>query len=198
MRLSFFFISDYSEARPTTSLSINGPRIIPNMAEPNKEPVELWRHSSPETTQMWYFKERVEKKYGVKLEGYRDLYNWSIENIGDFWREMCLFTGVHAKKTGTQGQIDASFDQVSLFSRDVKSWFVQEVLNERMRGRMRIYVVVFLHHCGFWNLNSGYKPEHLRLCQEEINVPTPLLKFSHDHSLIEPLKPILATIYKQC
>ncbi|TVY50941.1 Malonamoyl-CoA synthetase vrtB [Lachnellula cervina] len=78
----------------------------------SKEPVELWRHSSPETTQMWFFKERVEKKYGVKLDGYQDLYNWSIENIEDFWRETCLFTGVHAKKAGTKGLVDASFDQI--------------------------------------------------------------------------------------
>ncbi|TVY60888.1 Malonamoyl-CoA synthetase vrtB, partial [Lachnellula suecica] len=74
------------------------------------EPVELWRHPSPETTQMWFFKERVEKKYGVVLKDYRDLYNWSIENIADFWRETCLFTGVHAKKAGTS--VDASFDQI--------------------------------------------------------------------------------------
>ncbi|TVY42857.1 Malonamoyl-CoA synthetase [Lachnellula occidentalis] len=78
----------------------------------SKEPVELWRHSSPQTTQMWFFKERVEKKYGVKLDGYRDLHKWSIENIEPFWRETCLFTGVHAKKAGSKGLVDASFDQI--------------------------------------------------------------------------------------
>jgi hypothetical protein len=62
---------------------------------------------------MWFFKERVEQKYGVKLQDYRDLYNWSIENIADFWKETALVTGVHAKKAGTQGSVDASFDQVS-------------------------------------------------------------------------------------
>ena len=75
--------------------------------------MELWRHSSPETTQMWFFKERVQRKYGVKLKDYGDLYNWSIENVGDFWRETCLFTGVHAKQAASQGLVDASFDQVS-------------------------------------------------------------------------------------
>lgn len=79
----------------------------------SKEPLELWRHPAPETTQMWFFKERVEQKYGVKLQDYRDLYNWSIENIADFWKETALVTGVHAKKAGTQGSVDASFDQVS-------------------------------------------------------------------------------------
>jgi len=79
-----------------------------------EEPVELWRHPSPETTQMWLFKELVEKKYAVELKDYRNLYNWSIENVGDFWREACLYTGVHAKKAGTQGTINASFGQVSL------------------------------------------------------------------------------------
>ena len=90
----------------------------------SKEPLELWRHSSPETTQMWFFKERVEKKYRVKLDSYQDLYNWSVENIEDFWRETCLFAGVHAKKAGTRGVVDASFDQVSdvfPFTRDIEN-----------------------------------------------------------------------------
>lgn len=45
---------------------------------------------------MWLFKLGVEKKYNVALRDYQDLYDWSIENIADFWRETCIFTGLHA------------------------------------------------------------------------------------------------------
>ncbi|KAH8672530.1 hypothetical protein BGZ60DRAFT_405062 [Tricladium varicosporioides] len=57
---------------------------------------KLWTHPTPKSTQMWAFKERVEKKYNVTLNSYNDLHNWSIKNIADFWRETCLFTSVHA------------------------------------------------------------------------------------------------------
>ncbi|CAG8957234.1 hypothetical protein HYFRA_00009436 [Hymenoscyphus fraxineus] len=59
-------------------------------------PMQLWTHPAPETTQMWLFKLGVEKKYNVTLRDYKDLYNWSIDNIADFWRETCIFTGLHA------------------------------------------------------------------------------------------------------
>ncbi|KAG9239076.1 putative acetoacetyl-CoA synthetase [Amylocarpus encephaloides] len=59
-------------------------------------PLQLWSHPAPETTQMWIFKTQVEKKYNLKIKGYDELYGWSIENVADFWREVCLFTGVHA------------------------------------------------------------------------------------------------------
>jgi hypothetical protein len=68
-------------------------------------PIELWSHPSPETTQMWLFKSKVETKYKLKLNDYQDLYNWSIENIADFWREVVLFTGIHA--SARKGEQDA-------------------------------------------------------------------------------------------
>jgi hypothetical protein len=70
------------------------------------QPIQLWTHPAPETTQMWLFKERVEKKYDMKLVGYQGLYDWSIENVADFWREVALFTGLHAGRR--KGEKDAS------------------------------------------------------------------------------------------
>ncbi|EHL00611.1 putative Acetoacetyl-CoA synthetase [Glarea lozoyensis 74030] len=55
---------------------------------------------------MWLFKVRVEKKYDVKLDGYQGLYDWSIENVPEFWREVALFTGLHAGRR--KGEEDAS------------------------------------------------------------------------------------------
>lgn len=47
---------------------------------------------------MYEFKEIVNKKYGLKLKTYDDLYRWSIENIAEFWEETWWFTGIRVEK----------------------------------------------------------------------------------------------------
>lgn len=69
---------------------------------------------------MWLFKLGVEKKYNVTLRGYRELYDWSIQNIAEFWRETCIFAGLHASArdgdlVGGEERVkagDSLFDQV--------------------------------------------------------------------------------------
>lgn len=57
---------------------------------------ELWRHSSPESTQMWNFLQVVNKEKGLQLKNYKDLYNWSIAEVADFWAAVWQFTGIKA------------------------------------------------------------------------------------------------------
>ncbi|TAQ87419.1 hypothetical protein B7494_g4236 [Chlorociboria aeruginascens] len=64
----------------------------------NSGAVELWRHADPESTQMWIFLQTVNKKYGLELESYKDLYQWSVENIAEFWEETWHFTGIKASR----------------------------------------------------------------------------------------------------
>ncbi|KAK3987883.1 acetoacetate-CoA ligase [Cladorrhinum sp. PSN332] len=59
---------------------------------------ELWRHSSPEGTQMWKFMNHVNSKYGLTLNDYPSLYKWSVDNVGDFWNEVWHFAGIKASK----------------------------------------------------------------------------------------------------
>lgn len=59
---------------------------------------ELWRHPDPTSTQMHAFKERVNAKYGLKLDHYEDLHKWSVEHIGDFWGEVWDFTGIKGNR----------------------------------------------------------------------------------------------------
>lgn len=66
---------------------------------PNGDAIELWRHPNPESTRMWEFKELVNKKYGLELQSYDDLYAWSIENIAPFWGETWHFMGIKASKS---------------------------------------------------------------------------------------------------
>jgi len=59
---------------------------------------ELWRHPNPKSTHMWKFIEKVNEKYGLKLETYRELYGWSVDNIAEFWEETWYFTGIKASR----------------------------------------------------------------------------------------------------
>lgn len=57
---------------------------------------ELWRHSAPESTQMWDFLQTVNKEKGLQLKSYDDLYDWSIDKVADFWAAVWQFTGIKA------------------------------------------------------------------------------------------------------
>jgi acetoacetyl-CoA synthetase len=59
---------------------------------------ELWRHPDPTSAQMHAFKQRVNAKYGLKLEHYEELHKWSVENIGEFWGEVWDFTGIKGSR----------------------------------------------------------------------------------------------------
>lgn len=56
----------------------------------------LWTHPDPDSTRIAEFMRGVNSKYSLKLKTYKDLYQWSIDNIGDFWGEVWDFTGITA------------------------------------------------------------------------------------------------------
>lgn len=58
----------------------------------------LWRHPGPASTPMWQFLQRVNKKHGLKLDGYPGLFKWSVDNVSPFWEEVWDFVGVVASK----------------------------------------------------------------------------------------------------
>ncbi|KAI9816817.1 MAG: hypothetical protein M1827_001462 [Pycnora praestabilis] len=66
------------------------------MANDEVRPRELWRHSSPESSRMYEFKDLINRTHGVHLAGYQDLYQWSVDNIALFWNEVWHFTRVRA------------------------------------------------------------------------------------------------------
>ena len=82
----------------------------------NEEPhaVELWRPKRPESTRTWEFKGLIEKKYGVKLDDYEALRQWSIDHLNIFWSEVWHFTGVKASQPFTK--VGPSFNIVLLES----------------------------------------------------------------------------------
>ncbi|KAK9253901.1 hypothetical protein V1507DRAFT_137216 [Lipomyces tetrasporus] len=61
-----------------------------------QHPVELWRYDLPEKTEAWRFLELINKKYGTYIKTYQELYQWSIDNIPEFWGEVWDFTHIVA------------------------------------------------------------------------------------------------------
>ncbi|KAI9923474.1 hypothetical protein AWENTII_010043 [Aspergillus wentii] len=58
----------------------------------------LWRPSSPQDTQIYDFMKRSSQKYGVPLDNYNDLWQWSISETAKFWEEVWHYTAVKAHK----------------------------------------------------------------------------------------------------
>lgn len=57
---------------------------------------ELWRHSAPESTQMWNFLQAVNRDKSLQLQDYNDLYDWSVDQVAEFWDAVWQFTGIKA------------------------------------------------------------------------------------------------------
>lgn len=62
----------------------------------------LWRHTSPESTPMYHFLQKVNKTYGLQLSTYPELYQWSIDEIDQFWQSVWQFVGVRAQGHATR------------------------------------------------------------------------------------------------
>ena len=66
----------------------------------------LWTHPSPQKTQMWAFLQHINKKFDLRLENWKQLYDWSCDDVDLFWKECWKYVGVVCEK---------EFDEVSDF-----------------------------------------------------------------------------------
>lgn len=62
----------------------------------------LWRHSSPKSTAMYQYLQQVNKTYGLQLETYPELHQWSVDNIDQFWQSVWDFVGIRAQGRATR------------------------------------------------------------------------------------------------
>ncbi len=61
----------------------------------------LWKPSSKriQKTNMYAFMEKINKKYGKNFSSYPDLWQWSVDNISDFWAEIWDFMEIKASRS---------------------------------------------------------------------------------------------------
>ena len=59
----------------------------------------LWEPKNVHKTHMYKFIDYINGSYGLKLNSYKELHQWSIENIPSFWKEIWAQSGViHSKQ----------------------------------------------------------------------------------------------------
>jgi acetoacetyl-CoA synthetase len=90
--------------------------------KPSKKP--LWTPSEDrvKNANIMRFIEFVNRAYGKKLRTYRELYQWSVDSIPDFWAAVWDFVGVKASK-----KYDQVVDDLKKFPG--AGWFVGAKLN---------------------------------------------------------------------
>ncbi|KAI1466346.1 acetoacetyl-coenzyme A synthetase [Daldinia caldariorum] len=75
-------------------------------------PRKLWEHPNPEKTQMHEFMQRLNKKHGLNLKTFQDLYQFSVTKRSDFYVEVfehtnILYTGSYTRAVDESKPIDA-------------------------------------------------------------------------------------------
>lgn len=66
------------------------------------EPIWTPTRAQIEATNMYRFMQLVNAKYGLSLETYEELWNWSVREISDFWAEVWEFVGIEASQPFTK------------------------------------------------------------------------------------------------
>jgi acetoacetyl-CoA synthetase len=51
-------------------------------------PPKLWEHPDPKSTNAWKFMQHVNSKYGLRMQNWEDLHEWSVKSNSAFWEEV--------------------------------------------------------------------------------------------------------------
>ncbi|KAJ5491092.1 Malonamoyl-CoA synthetase vrtB [Penicillium diatomitis] len=62
---------------------------------------ELWKPSSPESTLIFDFMTKVNKRHGLTMKSYDSLWKWSVSEPAKFWEEIWQYTHIQAHKPYT-------------------------------------------------------------------------------------------------
>ncbi|GJN75426.1 hypothetical protein PLICBS_009525 [Purpureocillium lilacinum] len=54
----------------------------------NATPRKLWEHPNPKSTSMWRFMQDANRKHGLSLKNFHDLYKWSCDNRAIFYEQL--------------------------------------------------------------------------------------------------------------
>ncbi|XP_054450283.1 acetoacetyl-CoA synthetase isoform X1 [Pteronotus mesoamericanus] len=101
----------------------------------------MWEPNSKKITLMDQFREAVGAAWGLALENYHDLYQWSVDSYSDFWAEFWKFSGIISS---------CVYDEVVDTSKgvaDVPEWFkgsrlnyAENLLRHKENDKIALYV----------------------------------------------------------
>ena len=95
---------------------------LKRLMKPSKKPLWIPSEDRVKNANMTQFIEFVNRAYGKKLRTYRELHQWSVDSIPDFWAALWDFVGVRASK-----KYDQVVDDLKKFPG--ARWFVGAKLN---------------------------------------------------------------------
>ncbi|KAL4927844.1 acetoacetyl-CoA synthase [Aspergillus undulatus] len=99
------------------------------MASAADIPRELWKHPNPKATQMWAFRQSLEREKGISLPTYYDLYIWSIKNRATFWDfSWKYFPIIHEGSYTTVVDESARIDSIPSWFEGVRLNFAENML----------------------------------------------------------------------
>ncbi|PHH60651.1 hypothetical protein CDD81_1372 [Ophiocordyceps australis] len=82
-----------------------------------KEPRKLWTHPDVKSTSMWQFMQEANRRYGLELQTYDDLYEWSCKHRAQFYEQLWL-----AQRSIHQGRVKQVVDE-SVPMTQLPRWF---------------------------------------------------------------------------
>lgn len=87
------------------------------MATKQNLPPKLWEHPDPKSTNAWQFMQDINSKYGLRMQSWDDLHDWSIKSNSTFWEEVfkrypMIHSGTYSKVVDEKAPIDS-----------IPSWF---------------------------------------------------------------------------
>lgn len=95
-------------------------------------PRKLWEHPDPKSTLMYEFMQAINRKSGQRLETFRQLYDYSINQRSDFWHHLFQFSNfIYGGSYSRVVDEAATIDQVPRWFEGVTLSFAENVLYSR-------------------------------------------------------------------
>lgn len=98
----------------------------------------LYTPPNPQDTSCFRFLRRVNSKYGLSLQSYHDLYNWSTTHIDHFWSTVWDETGVIGVKGNHVVDLSASPPANPPWFSDAKLNWAENMLHCRSPEKIAI------------------------------------------------------------
>ncbi|KAI9738155.1 MAG: hypothetical protein M1818_005584 [Claussenomyces sp. TS43310] len=103
-------------------------------------PRKLWQHPDPSSTAMFKLMQVINKKNGLQLETFHDLYDYSVRHRAQFWDEAFHFLSLIY--SGTYGRVvdeSARIDSVPQWFEGVRINIAENLLHARKSGDSTSY-----------------------------------------------------------
>ncbi len=90
-------------------------------------------------THVTRFMREVEKRHGLSLKTYTQLWQWSVDHLEDFWTDLWDFAGVIAETRGERALVDGDQMPGARFFPDARLNFAENLLRRRDEGEAIVF-----------------------------------------------------------